>query len=236
MSMGLAWDQVGGRMASRRIARFLRQGGELAAEIDQAVDGENADTTAIGKNCQAVARKRLLPPKRLGRGEELVEIEHAQQSGPAEGRIIDRIGAGERAGMGRGGLRPLRMPSGLDHHHGLHARGGTGRRHEFLRVVDGLDVEQDRARAAVGGEEVETVAEIDVDLVAERNDGRKAHMPLRCPFHEARRHRARLGDERQIARLGAAGREARIHFGPRRHDADAVRADDAQSMRAAPRA
>ena len=39
--------------------------------------------------------------ERFGGGEQFVEIEHAQQAGAAERGIIDRIGAGERAGMGR---------------------------------------------------------------------------------------------------------------------------------------
>ena len=147
MSTGFAWDQVGGRTASSGGQRRLRDAGERAAEIDQPVDGEHADAAAIGQNRQPLARKRLLPPQRLGGGEELVEIEHAQQAGAAEGGVVDRVGTRQRARMGGGGLRPLRMAPGLDHHHRLHAGGGAGRGHELLRVVDGLDVEQDRAGA-----------------------------------------------------------------------------------------
>ena len=37
--------------------------------------------------------------ERLRGGEQLVEIEHAQETGAAERGVIDRIRAGERAGM-----------------------------------------------------------------------------------------------------------------------------------------
>ena len=50
--------------------------------------------------------------------------------------------------------------------------------------ADRFDVEQDRAGAAVGGEIVEAVAEIDVDHVAERHEPREADPALRRPFEK----------------------------------------------------
>ena len=199
MSTGFARDQVGGRARSSCGERLRRNRRERAAEIDQAIDREHADAAAIGQDREALAREGLLPPERLGGGEELVEIEDAQKPGAAKGGVIDRVGAGERAGMRRGGPRALRVPARLDHDDRLRARGGAGRRHELARVGDRLDVEQDRAGAAVGGEIVEAVAEIDVDHVAERHEAREADLAPRRPFDQARRDGARLRDQREIA-------------------------------------
>ena len=59
--------------------------------------------------------ERPHPPECLGRGEQFVEVEHPQQAGATERRVIDRIRAGERAGVGLRGLRTLRMAARLDH-------------------------------------------------------------------------------------------------------------------------
>jgi hypothetical protein len=80
------------------------------------------------------------------------------------------------------------MAAGLDHHHGLDASGSARRRHEFARVVDRLDVEQNRPGRAIEREEIEQVAEIDVDLVSERDAAEK---PMSCAadrVHDPRRY------------------------------------------------
>ena len=100
------------------------------------IDGQDRDAAAIGQDCEAISAERPLPPERLGGGEEFVEVEHAQKPGPAERGAVDRVGAGERAGMGRGRLGPLRVPAGLDDDDRLRPRGGPRRRHELSRVGD----------------------------------------------------------------------------------------------------
>ena len=40
-------------------------------------------------------------PKRLGGGEQFVEVENAQQPGAPECGVIDRIGSGQRPGVGQ---------------------------------------------------------------------------------------------------------------------------------------
>ena len=61
----------------------------------------------------------LHPPERLRRGKQLVEIEYAQQAGPAKCGVVDRVGAGERAGVRLRRLGALRMAAGFDDHHRL---------------------------------------------------------------------------------------------------------------------
>ena len=53
---------------------------------------------------------------------------------------------------------------------GLIARRSARRRHELARIVDRFDIKQDRARLAIEREEIKQVAEIDIDLVAQRDD------------------------------------------------------------------
>jgi hypothetical protein len=87
------------------------------------------------------------------------------------------------------------MTAGLDHHDGLDARGGARSRHEFARVVDRLDVKQNRPSRAVEREKIEQVAEIDVDLVPER-DGRRETDVMRCrPLDKAGGDGTGLRDE-----------------------------------------
>lgn len=71
--------------------------------------------------------------------------------------------------MGGGRLGRLGMAARFDHDNGPGARGCARRGHEFSRVFYGLDVEEDRARSSVHCEEIEQIAEIDVDLIADRH-------------------------------------------------------------------
>jgi len=230
MSTGFARDQVGGEGAVEPRDRVRRQCRKGAAEVDQPVDREHADAAAVGQDGETLARKGFLPPERFRRGEELVEVEHAQEPGTPKGGLIDGVRAGERAGVRRRRPRALRVPARLDHDDRLRARRGARRRHELAGVGDRLDVEQDRPGAAVGGEIVEAVAEIDVDHVAERHQPREADPAPRRPFEKPRLDRAGLGDQREIAGRRVPGREAGVELCRRRHHAEAVRADEAQAV------
>ena len=52
--------------------------------------------------------------QRLGAVEQLAQIRHPQDPGAAERGVIDRVRAGQRAGVGRGGLGALRHAAGFD--------------------------------------------------------------------------------------------------------------------------
>ena len=62
----------------------------------------------------------------------------------------------------------------LDDQNRLIARRGTAGRHELAAVGDRFDVEQDRPRLGIAGQIVDDVPEIDVELVAQRKEVRKA--------------------------------------------------------------
>ncbi len=63
-------------------------------------------------------------------------------------------------------------------------------------------------------EMVEQIGKVDVDLIADRDDAGEAHAALRRPIDHAGRDRARLRDQREIARLrhvrGKTGIEAHL--------------------------
>ena len=208
------------------VGRKCRQ---RAAEIHEAIDGQHADAAAVGENRETVAGKRLYMPKCGRRGEQFVEVEHAKHAGAAECGVIDGIRTGQGAGVGSRRDGALRMPPGLDDHDRLDARGGARRRHELAGIVDRLDVEQDGPRAAIDGEIVEQIAEIDIDLVSERNHRRETDRAFRGPFDQARRDGSGLRDQGEVAALRHARGKAGIELHRRNENAEAVGADEPQA-------
>jgi len=156
-------------------------------------------------------------PERFGGSEQLVEVEHAQEPSAPECGIIDRIGAGERTGVSERRFGAERLPAGFDHEHGLCARRSARGRHELARVFDRFDIEQDCARGAIEREIVKQIAEIDVELVADRGDRGKADAAVGCPIDHSGDNRAGLRHQRQFALNRHARREARVEF-PSRHE------------------
>ena len=151
-------------------------------------------------------------PERLGAVEQLAQIGYPQHAGAAERGIVDRVRAGQRAGMGRGGLGALRHAAGFDDDDRLDARGGARRRHELAGVLDRFDIEQDGARLVVQREIIEQIGDIDVELVADRDDPGEADRALRRPIHHAGGDRAGLRDQRQISRCRHVRGKTRIEI------------------------
>ena len=116
--------------------RLGREIGERTAEVHEAVHRQHADAAAIGQNRQALSAEGPHLPERFGGGEQLVEIEHAQQPRATERRLVDGVRAGERARVGGRRLGALAVTAGLDDDHGLHPRRGPRGRHELARIVD----------------------------------------------------------------------------------------------------
>ena len=170
--------------------------------------------------------------QRFGGREQLVEIDHAQQAGAAERSVVDRIRAGQRAGMRQRRLRALRVPPGFDDQHRLNARRGPRRRHELAGVFDRFDVEQDRTRVAVKSEMVEQIGKIDIDAVANRNDGGKSNVARSRPLHQARCDGAGLRNQRKVAGRRRRGGKAGVEFCPRHQHAEAIGADQTHACSA----
>ena len=201
-----------------------------SAQFDKPIDRENADAAAIGQDRQPLSRRLLDTPERLGAVEQFAKIRHPQHSGAAERGVIDRVRAGQRAGMGRGRLRALRHASGFDDDDGLDPCGGARRGHELAGVLDRFDIEQDRPRLAVHREVVKQIGDIDVELVADRNDAGETDRALRRPIHHAGGDRARLRDQRQVSGTWHVGGEAGVEICAGHHDAKTIRSDQPHSI------
>src|SRR5271154_4153994 len=134
--------------------------------------------------------------------------------------------------MRQGGARSLAVTSRLDDDNGFYARGGASRREKLTSVGNRFDVKKDRIGSTIEREVIEAIAEVDVNLVAERNDAGKADLIMVSPFDERRADRARLRNDGEIARARGLGEKARVETCARRENADAIGSDDAQPSRA----
>ena len=77
-------------------------------------------------------------------------------------------------------------------------------------------------RLDIQREVIQEVGDIDVELVADRDDPGKAHRALRSPVHHAGGDRARLRDQRQISRDRHMRRETRVEVRAGHHHAKAI--------------
>ncbi len=175
MSTGLARDQIGGSAASS----FFMVAGEMSAssppKSDQTIDRQHADAAAIGQDRQPLAGNarqmrrafRRRRTTRRDRARAAVRRGGTRRHRPRPIRQARRYGSSPLWRLARD-VRDL-----IDQHR-LGAGGGARRRHEFARVLDQFDIEQDRPRRPVHGEIIEQVGKIDVDAVANRRRQRKS--------------------------------------------------------------
>src|SRR5581483_6110092 len=101
----------GGQNGVERRLRSLRQGGETAVVVAEAVGGEHTGAAAVGENGEPVAEEARVARQDLGGAEEVVELAHPEHAGTPEGRLVGGIRAGQRAGvrkrrLGAGGAAP----------------------------------------------------------------------------------------------------------------------------------
>ena len=230
--IGIADDIDGVRFRPGRRQRSIqfladcrRKGRGYAAEFDQPVNRQHADAATISQDGKALSGWRFDPPERLGAVEQFAEIRYAQDAGTLKCGVIDGIGPGQRAGMSCSRPRALRHPARLDDHDRLDSGGGARRRHELAGILDRLDVKQDGVGFFVQREVIEQIGDIDVELIANRDDAGKTNGPLCRPVHHARGNGAGLRDQRQISRGRHMRGKARIEADTRHHDAQTIRAD-----------
>ena len=206
-------------------------GGKLAqlpALVHQGVGRQDPHPAAIRQYTEARPLRGFARSQELRRVKEILETEHPQHAGTLERCLIDRIRAGEGAGVRGRGPRSLGMPPRLDDDAGFHARGRTRRRHELAGVGHGLHVEQDSAGLRVVGEVVQHIAEVHVRHVAKRDQVGKADPPGSGPVHDGGDDGPRLGDEGDPARYRVDVGKTGVEADAGDHDAQAVGADEAE--------
>ena len=95
---------------------------------------------------------------------------------------------------------------------------------------DRFDVQKNRARCLIVGEEIERIAEVDVGHATQRQQMREADTSRVSPVEHGGQQRARLGDEGDRSGARRQVREAGIDAAARHQNADTVRTDDAQQV------
>ena len=73
------------------------------------------------------------------------------------------------------GLGPFGMAAGLDGDHGLRAGAAPRRGHEFRRVRDALDIQENRAAHDLAREIIQHVAKVHIRGIADGDDMAEAH-------------------------------------------------------------
>jgi hypothetical protein len=170
--------------------------------------------------------------QQFGAIEQLTEVEDTQEPGSSKRRVVHGIRTCKGACMGRGGFCPLRHAAGFHDDDRLEARSRACGRHEFSCVRDGLYIEEDRTRLVVQREIVQQIGNVDIELVADRNNPRIADRSFGAPIDHGGRDRARLGDQRQRPRRRMARRKAGIEGHARKHHTETVRPDNPHLARA----
>ncbi len=226
--------------AADTASSFSRVAGSIAAGIPPSSTSRSIARTPMPPPLVRIASRfpggAVDAPQRLGAVKQLAKIRYPQDSGATERGIVDRVRTGQRAGMGRGGLCPLRHAPGFDDHDRLDPRGGTRRRHEFAGVLDRFDIEHDGAGLAVQREIIEQIGDIDVELVADETI--PENPTPRCAA-QSTMPAAMAPDWEISARVSHCGHmrgETRIEGGAGHHDAEAIRSDQPHSefVRGAP--
>jgi hypothetical protein len=124
--------------------------------------------------------------------EQLPQIHDAKKAGAPKCGVIHVIDAGQCAGMRGGGLGRSFVPARLEDDDRLYPSGGACGGHEFARVGDCLDIEQDHPCVPVKREVIEQVAEVNIEGIAKRDDAAEAGPLSGSPFDHSCCHRTRL--------------------------------------------
>ncbi len=137
----------------------------------QRVGRDHRQAGAVGQHRQPLTLLRTAPHQRFHGIEQVFGGVHAQHAGAADGSVEHQVGAI---------IEILPYPR-LEHDHRLGARRQPSGRHELARRAQVFHAQQDRLGGGIGGQVVEQVAEIDVHVVAQRDELRKADAALAGP-------------------------------------------------------
>jgi hypothetical protein len=142
--VGVAYDVDGVRARPYHIGGSAASSRRMVSGVSEASvpprsasrsTASTPDPAAVGQDGEPPARKRLQASERFSGGEQLFDIAHAQEAGPAEGRIVDRIRSGKRTSVGLRGFCTLSVAAGLDDDDRLRPRRRAGTRHELARIA-----------------------------------------------------------------------------------------------------
>ncbi|MNF63448.1 hypothetical protein D3C84_451520 [compost metagenome] len=203
-------------------ADVLRRHGQLATALQQHIGGHVGQPTAVGEDGEPLPLEGQGVAEGLDGGKQLMGIPYPQHAGPADGRVVNVVEPVGRI-----------VATALEHQDRLVARGGAGGREEMAGVVQLVHVDQDGAGRPVAGELIQQLAEVDVAVIPEGDEGREADLPLLGPVENGGADRRRLGEEGHLPWGGGDGGEAGVDALPRQEHAHAVGAEQADAVLAA---
>ena len=207
----------------------VRDGRRIEPVLGQRVRGHDARAAAVGDDRQARAGRPGLFGHQFGAVEQAGERGHADDAGPFEGRIVDRVLADHGADVGGGGAGAGLALARLEHDDRLDPGHRPGRAHELAGVGQVLHVDEDRLDVAVVAQVVDHVAEIHIEHGADGDEVAEADVTHGGPVQAGGADGAALGDEADDAVRRHAGDEAGVELPGRADHAQAVGADDAQA-------
>ena len=175
-------------------------------------------------------RGLICAAERLAGVEQVFDLVDADDAGAAEGGAVERVVAGDGAGVAGGRQGGARRAPALDHDDRLGLGEVARRAHELARVGDGLDVQDDGAGVRVGAEVVDEVAEVDVAHGADADEGGEADLVGGRPVEDGGAQGARLAEEGDAAGRRDHVREGHVEVDRRADVAQAVGADDAHAV------
>ena len=216
-------ERVGHRGEARqRVRERDRHGRRRLRQLELAggggVRGQGRLAAGAGEHAQPPAAQRAERARRLERLEHRRDRCRAGHAETVEERVVELVGAGQRAGMRGGDAAPELRRAGLDHadRHAALA-GAVGRGGEQGHVAQPLEVDADAGHLGLVAERVHDTRHVDLGLVAHRDDERDGHAAL------VHRHVDAEVAALQHHRDAPVGRRAGVRHGP---EADAVDAVD----------
>ena len=144
-------DIGGGRQdrLQRRVGFIGERRHRDAGQFGNLVDAHRSRPAHVGEHGDAVALRHRLHRERAQRVVELRDAAHAHQAELAEGAFVDRLGAGDRAGVGERRGRAQFAAAAFEHHHRLDRGDFAGRLEKAARIGQAFEIDADDARRRV---------------------------------------------------------------------------------------
>ena len=221
---------IGGGRQDRlqgRVGLVGERGHLEAGQFGNLVDAHRSRPAHMGEHGDAVALRHRLQRERAQRIVEFRDAAHAHQSELAEGAFVDRLGAGDRAGMGERRGRAQFAAAAFEHHHRLDRGGGARRLKKAARIGQTFEIDADDAGRLIVLQETEQLGHLNVGHVAHGDIFVQAHPAARARGKQKRiAEGAALREHADAAARIGADVEIGVEAAHSIHDADAVRADE----------
>ena len=207
--LGRGVQRVGGNGKRQHFAHcgaaLGRQRRQRQAMVARMVGHQNAYAARAGENRNfGVAGQRARDRADIGDVEHLLDGLRAVGAALGKHRVVDRVVAGQRAGMRGRGRGADFGASGLHDQHRLAGSGGLEQRQaQAVAVLARLDGRADHAGLGVVGEVVYALGDIDIGLVAGGDDLGETQAAQRSHAIGGRAEGAALRGQRDMALDGA---------------------------------